>query len=59
MKLIILFGPPAVGKITVGQAIEARTKFKLFHNHMITDAVMHIFGVGSIVEDQLSLEIRK
>lgn len=59
MKLLILFGPPAVGKMTVGSIIEERSSFKLFHNHQIVDGVMHIFGRNSEVEDRLSREIRE
>ncbi len=58
MKLLILFGPPAVGKTTVGEIIESKTNFKLFHNHMVMDGVMHIFGVATPVEDLLSREFR-
>lgn len=58
MKLLILFGPPSVGKMTVGKAIEEQTNFKLFHNHQIMDGVMHIFGRGSAAEDRLSRSIR-
>lgn len=58
MKLLILFGPPAVGKTTVGKIIESKTTFKLFHNHMVMDGVMHIFGVGTPSEDRLSKLIR-
>lgn len=39
MKLIILFGPQAVGKMTVGQSLASLTNFKLFHNHMSIDFV--------------------
>ncbi len=59
MKLLILFGPPAVGKLTVGEIVEKQTDFKLFHNHMITDGLMHIFGGNSASEDKLSRLIRE
>jgi hypothetical protein len=59
MKLLILFGPPAVGKMTVGNIIEQRTDYKLFHNHAIMDSVMHIFGRGTPAEDRLSRGIRE
>jgi adenylate kinase family enzyme len=59
MKLVIIFGPPAVGKTTVGKALEERSNLKLFHNHMVMDGVMHIFGVGTPAEDKLSKNIRK
>jgi len=31
MKLVIIFGPPAVGKMTVGRALSRLTGLKLFH----------------------------
>jgi hypothetical protein len=58
MKLLILFGAPAVGKTTIGQIVESKTDFKLFHNHMVMDGIMHIFGVGTPSEDRLSKIIR-
>ncbi|MDD5721286.1 MAG: hypothetical protein PHT16_02475 [Candidatus Pacebacteria bacterium] len=59
MKLLILFGPPAVGKTTVGKIIESKSDFKLFHNHMALDGVMHLFGVGTSSENKLSRIIRE
>ena len=32
MKLVIIFGPHAVGKMTVGQELEKISDLKLFHN---------------------------
>ena len=32
--LVIIFGPPAVGKMTVGSKLSKLTGLKLFHNHM-------------------------
>lgn len=58
MRLLILFGPPSVGKATVGRIIESNTDFKLFHNHMVMDGIMHIFGVGTPSEDRLSKLVR-
>lgn len=58
MKLLILFGAPAVGKTTIGKLVESKTKFKLFHNHMVMDGIMHIFGVGTPSEDRLSKIVR-
>ncbi|MFA4975430.1 MAG: hypothetical protein WC839_03240 [Candidatus Paceibacterota bacterium] len=58
-KLLIIFGPPAVGKTTVGKIIESKLDFKLFHNHMVMDSIMHLFGVGTPSEDKLSRIIRE
>ncbi len=45
--LIVIFGPPAVGKMTVGQELAAITGFKLFHNHMTIDLLTQIFSFHS------------
>jgi shikimate kinase len=43
MKLVLLFGPQAVGKMTVGHELEKVTELKLFHNHMTIDLVTKFF----------------
>ncbi|WP_088069315.1 DEAD/DEAH box helicase family protein [Gottfriedia luciferensis] len=47
MKLVLLFGPQAVGKMTVGHELEKITNLKLFHNHMTIDLVSNFFDYGS------------
>lgn len=47
MKLVIIFGPQAVGKMTVGQELSKKTNLKLFHNHMTIDLVSNFFSYGS------------
>ncbi len=47
MKLIIIFGPQAVGKMTVGQELEKITELKLFHNHMTIELVSPFFSYGT------------
>ena len=44
MRLLMLFGPQAVGKMTVGQELEKITPLRLFHNHMTIEPVIEIFG---------------
>ena len=44
MKLVILFGNLAVGKMMVGQELTKITNLKLFHNHMTIEPVIEIFG---------------
>ncbi|HDR7606865.1 TPA: hypothetical protein QCX41_004389 [Bacillus mycoides] len=39
MKFILIFGPQAVGKMTVGQELAKLTDLKNFHNHMTIDLV--------------------
>jgi len=48
MKLIFLYGPPAVGKFTVARELASLTGFKLFDNHLTIDVVTSIFQHGSI-----------
>ncbi len=44
MKIVLLFGPQAVGKMTVGQELEKITELKLFHNHMTIELLAPLFG---------------
>lgn len=47
MKLIIIHGPPAAGKLTVAREIEKLTGFKVFHNHLSIDCIKPVFEFGS------------
>ncbi|NDI33931.1 AAA family ATPase [Chengkuizengella sediminis] len=47
MKLVLLFGPQAVGKMTIGHELEKITDLKLFHNHMTIDLVQPFFDFGT------------
>lgn len=44
MKLVLIIGAGAVGKMTVGQELAKRTELKLFHNHMTIEPVIEVFG---------------
>ena len=44
MKLVVIFGAGAVGKMTVGQELMRRTGLRLYHNHMDIEPVIEIFG---------------
>ncbi len=44
MKLILLFGDSAVGKMTVGQELTKITDLRLFHNHATVEPVLEVFG---------------
>jgi len=45
--LVIIIGPPAVGKMTVGAELSALTGLPLFHNHLSIEAVLPVFDFGS------------
>ena len=44
MKLVLIIGAGAVGKMTVGQELMKITNLRLFHNHMMIEPVIEIFG---------------
>lgn len=58
MELIIIFGPVAVGKMTVGQAVARKTGFRLFHNHLTIDTLLPVFDWGSPSLGRLIPEFR-
>jgi shikimate kinase len=47
MKYILIYGPQAVGKMTVGHELEKITNLKLFHNHMTIELVTPFFNYGT------------
>jgi hypothetical protein len=47
LRFIVLFGPPAVGKMAVGREIEKVTGLRLFHNHLSIEPVLPFFSFGS------------
>lgn len=47
MKLVFIYGLPAVGKLTVAQELSALTGYKLFHNHLAVDVLLSVFDFGS------------
>ena len=47
MDLVYLYGPPAVGKLTIATELARRTRFRLFHNHLSIDCVKPVFDFGT------------
>ncbi|HSE10792.1 MAG TPA: AAA family ATPase [Nocardioidaceae bacterium] len=58
MDLLVIFGPPAVGKMTVGREVARLTGYKLFHNHMTVEPVLELFEFGSPPFTRLVSEFR-
>lgn len=59
MKLVILFGPHAVGKMTVGQELARLTGLKLFHNHMTIEPVCGLFDTNHMEQSRLTALFRR
>jgi predicted kinase len=53
MNLVVLYGPPAVGKYTVAKELSKLTGYKLFHNHLTVDMVLPVFGRDTKIYDKL------
>lgn len=47
MRLVLIYGPPAAGKLTVASSLAASTGFRLFHNHLTVDCVGAVFDFGT------------
>lgn len=47
MKLLFLYGPPAVGKFTVAKELATQAGFKLLHNHLTIDLASSVFEPGT------------
>jgi len=58
MKLILLYGPPAVGKLTIAKEIARLTGFKLFHAHLTSDLVEAIVPRGTPSFRKLAWDLR-
>ncbi len=58
-ELLLIIGPPAVGKMTVGRALCARSDFRLFHNHHTIEPLIEVFGYGTPAFDTLNVEFRR
>ncbi|MDQ1054582.1 hypothetical protein QE394_002510 [Arthrobacter sp. SORGH_AS 212] len=47
MRLLVIFGPPAVGKMTVGREVARQSDFRLFHNHALIEPLLEVFNYGT------------
>jgi deoxyadenosine/deoxycytidine kinase len=58
MKLILLYGPPAVGKYTVSKNLSKKTGITLFHSHMVLNDLARIFGYENPARKKLEFEFK-
>ena len=47
MNLVVIYGPPAVGKYTVGKVVAEKLGYRFVHNHLIVDCASALFSLGS------------
>src|SRR5688572_25998789 len=59
MEFVVIFGPPAVGKMTVGFELSKLTGLKLFHNHMTIEPVLNFFDFDTPQFNALVGEFRR
>ena len=59
MTLLLVFGPPAVGKMTVGRAVADASSFRLFHNHHVIEPLLDVFDFGTPPFNRLLAEWRQ
>ena len=57
-KFIVIIGPQAVGKMTVGQELAKITGYKFFHNHMSIEMVREIFDYDKDAYKRINKIIR-
>lgn len=53
MKLVVLYGPPGVGKLTVANVLAKKTGYKVLHNHLTIELLCSLFEWGSKPYDLL------
>lgn len=56
--LLFLYGPPAVGKLTVARAVADISGFRVLHNHLVNDAVHAVLEYGAPGFWELVREVR-
>jgi hypothetical protein len=58
MKLVYIYGPPAVGKLSVATELSKLTGYRLFHNHLTVDLLRPVFEFGTPPYSKLLHSIR-
>lgn len=56
MNFILLYGPPAVGKLTVAKELKKLTGYKLLHNHLLLNPLSEFFGFDHPIRKKLEPE---
>jgi hypothetical protein len=59
MDLLVLFGPPASGKMSVGRRIAQRTRYRLLHNHLTIEPLLGLWDFHDRAFRKLSGDLRR
>ena len=59
MRVVYLYGPPGVGKLTVGTALASLAGFRLFHNHLTVNLATAVFARESEPWRELIRHVRR
>ena len=58
MKLVVLYGPPGVGKLTVARILAKKAGYKVLHNHLTIELLCSLFDWGSKPYNELVKKYR-
>jgi len=58
VKLIVIYGPSAAGKHTVGRQLAKLTGYKFFYNHLTVDVVRAVFADDDLRRHDLLCDLR-
>ena len=58
MNLVFIYGPPAVGKLTVARELSKLTDYKILHNTLAISLICSIFDYGSDTFYRLNSKFR-
>ncbi len=57
-KVIIIIGPPAVGKYTIGNMLSKKCNYRFLHEHQILDIASALFGESSMERTTYYFKLR-
>ncbi len=57
-KVVMIYGPIGVGKLTTARLLSEKTNFPLCHNHLVNDLVQSLFERGTVESSELYRKIQ-